>query len=65
MSPSQHLLSLSPHRDPTPASGQSGGVLPDFFPVGAYQESLGDLYNLFGDTHAVHIRMDNSHYELE
>ena len=25
------------------------------FLVGAYQEVLGDLHNLFGDTHAVHI----------
>jgi arginine decarboxylase len=28
------------------------------FLVGAYQETLGDLHNLFGDTHAVHIRLD-------
>ncbi len=35
------------------------------FLVGAYQEILGDLHNLFGDTHAVHIRMDGDHYELE
>jgi arginine decarboxylase len=26
------------------------------FLVGAYQETLGDLHNLFGDTHVVHIR---------
>jgi arginine decarboxylase len=25
--------------------------------VGAYQETLGDLHNLFGDTHVVHIRL--------
>ncbi|MBX7138497.1 MAG: biosynthetic arginine decarboxylase [Oligoflexia bacterium] len=31
------------------------------FLVGAYQEVLGDLHNLFGDTHAVHIDLrDNS-----
>ena len=35
------------------------------FLVGAYQEILGDLHNLFGDTHAVHVRMDGDHYELE
>ena len=29
-----------------------------FFLVGAYQEILGDLHNLLGDTHAVHIRLD-------
>ncbi len=28
------------------------------FLVGAYQEILGDLHNLFGDTHAVHISSD-------
>jgi arginine decarboxylase len=29
------------------------------FLVGAYQEILGDLHNLFGDTHAVHVRLDH------
>jgi arginine decarboxylase len=28
------------------------------FLVGAYQETLGDLHNLFGDTHAAHVRID-------
>ena len=28
------------------------------FLVGAYQETLGDLHNLFGDTHVAHIRVD-------
>jgi arginine decarboxylase len=28
------------------------------FLVGAYQEILGDLHNLLGDTHAVHVSMD-------
>ena len=31
------------------------------FLVGAYQETLGDLHNLFGDTHVVHIRQDDEH----
>ncbi len=30
------------------------------FLLGAYQEILGDLHNLFGDTNAVHISMDDS-----
>lgn len=30
------------------------------FLVGAYQEVLGDLHNLFGDTHAVHVSLDES-----
>jgi arginine decarboxylase len=29
------------------------------FLVGAYQEILGDLHNLFGDTHAVHVSLDD------
>jgi arginine decarboxylase len=29
------------------------------FLVGAYQEILGDLHNLFGDTHAVHVKLDD------
>jgi arginine decarboxylase len=30
------------------------------FLVGAYQEILGDLHNLFGDTHAVHVHLDDT-----
>ena len=29
------------------------------FLIGAYQEILGDLHNLFGDTHAVHVSLDD------
>jgi arginine decarboxylase len=36
------------------------------FLVGAYQEILGDLHNLFGDTDAVHVKMDaEGRYEVE
>jgi len=49
-------------------TGESARVLPlhpytgeDYylaaFLVGAYQETLGDLHNLFGDTNAVHVRL--------
>ncbi|MGH7622842.1 MAG: biosynthetic arginine decarboxylase, partial [Gemmatimonadaceae bacterium] len=34
------------------------------FLTGAYQEILGDLHNLFGDTNAVHIRLSPSGYEI-
>jgi arginine decarboxylase len=30
------------------------------FLVGAYQEILGDLHNLYGDTHAVHVSLDSN-----
>ncbi|HJV66233.1 MAG TPA: biosynthetic arginine decarboxylase, partial [Geomonas sp.] len=29
-----------------------------FFLIGAYQEILGDMHNLFGDTNVVHVRLD-------
>ncbi len=36
------------------------------FLVGAYQEILGDLHNLFGDTDAVHVRVeDDGRYRIE
>ena len=31
---------------------------------GAYQEILGDLHNLFGDTNAVHVRLEDGGYEV-
>ncbi|MBU3741341.1 MAG: biosynthetic arginine decarboxylase [Candidatus Kapabacteria bacterium] len=34
------------------------------FLVGAYQEILGDLHNLFGDTNAVHIHVTDKGYEI-
>jgi arginine decarboxylase len=35
------------------------------FLVGAYQEILGDLHNLFGDTDAVHVKLDDGDYRVE
>ncbi len=35
------------------------------FLVGAYQEILGDLHNLFGDTNAVHISVKNGKYSID
>ena len=35
------------------------------FLVGAYQEILGDLHNLFGDTNAVHISVDEKGYHID
>jgi len=35
------------------------------FLVGAYQEILGDLHNLFGDTDAVHVRHDGDDYRVD
>src|SRR5947209_1928881 len=36
------------------------------FLLGAYQEILGDLHNLFGDTNAVHVSLDeNGDYSID
>ena len=35
------------------------------FLVGAYQEILGNMHNLFGDTNAVHVTVNNNTYEIE
>ncbi|MBP3822104.1 MAG: biosynthetic arginine decarboxylase [Bacteroidaceae bacterium] len=35
------------------------------FLVGAYQEILGNMHNLFGDTNAVHITVGRDDYEIE
>jgi arginine decarboxylase len=35
------------------------------FLVGAYQEILGDLHNLFGDTNAVHVSVNDEGYSID
>lgn len=45
----------------TPGSPYYMGV----FLVGAYQEILGDLHNLFGDTDAVHVSISTDGYQIE
>lgn len=35
------------------------------FLVGAYQEILGNMHNLFGDTNAVHISVENDQYHID
>ncbi|HSM16127.1 MAG TPA: biosynthetic arginine decarboxylase [Gemmatimonadales bacterium] len=53
----QHSLLLHPLREDEP-------YVLGVFLVGAYQEILGDLHNLFGDTNAVHVRMTKAGYEI-
>jgi arginine decarboxylase len=53
----KHFLELhSPNGEP---------YLIGSFLVGAYQEILGDLHNLFGDTDAVHVKLDGDDYTVE
>jgi len=50
-------LELHPYRDGEP-------YILGIFLTGAYQEILGDLHNLFGDTNAVHIKLSDKGYEI-
>ncbi|CAH0528697.1 biosynthetic arginine decarboxylase [Vibrio hippocampi] len=43
---------------PVPAWNPNEPYLMGFFLVGAYQEILGDMHNLFGDTHSVVVNVD-------
>ena len=42
-----------------PEENGDGPLLMGFFMTGAYQEILGDMHNLFGDTHSVDVRLDD------
>ncbi|MGB0894601.1 MAG: biosynthetic arginine decarboxylase [Parashewanella sp.] len=43
---------------PVPAWNADSPYLMGFFLVGAYQEILGDIHNLFGDTHSAVVKVD-------
>jgi len=53
----QHSLNLHPVKPGEP-------YLLGMFLGGAYQEILGDLHNLFGDTNAVHVRLEDYGYSV-
>ena len=55
-------LRRSPRREEDAAAAHVNGepYYLGVFLVGAYQEILGDLHNLFGDTHAVHVSLDEN-----
>ena len=53
----QHSLDLHPVEPGQP-------YLLAMFLGGAYQEILGDLHNLFGDTNAVHVRLEDYGYSV-
>ncbi|GAB3477964.1 biosynthetic arginine decarboxylase [Marinomonas epiphytica] len=48
---------------PPPAQGED--YLMGFFLVGAYQETLGDLHNLFGDTSSVDVYLEDDGFRIE
>ena len=50
---------------PLPEHDDSDPLLIGFFMTGAYQEILGDMHNLFGDTHSVDVRLNpNGDYDI-
>jgi len=65
----QRSLELHELRKAAKPGGPSGMNEPYYLAVfltGAYQETLGDLHNLFGDTHAVHVHAgENGGWHLE
>ena len=56
----QQDASLSPHPEVTHEPYYLG-----MFLNGAYQEVMGNLHNLFGDTNAVHIKLTPKGYQIE
>ena len=54
----------SHHLPVHPLKGKESYYLGVFL-VGAYQEILGDLHNLFGDTNAVHVSVDDNGYKID
>ncbi len=44
--------------------GEAEDYLIGFFMVGAYQEILGDMHNLFGDTHSINVELDGEGYRF-
>jgi arginine decarboxylase len=65
----QNTLALHSLKSGNSNGGPAGEHEPYYlgvFLTGAYQETLGDLHNLFGDTHAVHVVLgDDGHWHLE
>lgn len=49
---------------PVPAYREEDEYLIGIFMVGAYQEILGDMHNLFGDTDSVHVEWAGDRYQV-
>ncbi len=53
-------------RSPGPVDAGAEPYYLGIFLTGAYQETLGDLHNLLGDTHAVHISLgDDGRWRID
>ncbi len=62
----KHVLELHPLEiDPTSKSKAHKPYYLGLFLGGAYQEIMGNLHNLFGDTNAVHIKLTPKGYKIE
>jgi arginine decarboxylase len=58
------LHSLQPNNSDNNTTNKNPYYL-GMFLVGAYQETMGNLHNLFGDTNVVHIQMNPKGYQIE
>ena len=61
----KHHLEVHPLLPSTDPKRQHEPYYLGMFLAGAYQEIMGSLHNLFGDTNAVHIRMTPQGYQIE
>lgn len=52
------------HTLPLHAIADGQDYLIGFFMVGAYQEILGDMHNLFGDTHSINVELDGDGFRF-
>ena len=52
------------HTLPLHAIAENQDYLIGFFMVGAYQEILGDMHNLFGDTHSINVELSADGYQF-
>ncbi|MGD2046432.1 MAG: biosynthetic arginine decarboxylase [Gemmatimonadota bacterium] len=56
----------APRTEAGPGAGSPTPYYLAFFLTGAYQETLGDLHNLLGDTHAVHVSLgDDGRWRID
>ncbi|MGK7894901.1 MAG: biosynthetic arginine decarboxylase [Xenococcus sp. (in: cyanobacteria)] len=74
MSPTISPTPSAPSTPPSPQSSPMRQGMPclyttqyylGMFLVGAYQEIMGNMHNLFGDTNVVHIHLTSQGYEIE
>ncbi len=62
---SNFVSKTNPHTIPLHSFNEKESYYIGVFLAGAYQEILGDLHNLFGDTNAIHVSVDEKGYYID